>query len=535
MARLARINVTTPIGGHVDQDAKDPDSYTLYLSQNGLGLPDRDYYLEDTEKFRGLRAKYQAHVARMLKMAGYADAERMAAAILAFETELAKASWTRVDSRDSDKTYNKCAIADLRSLMKHFDAPRYLKESGVRHIDSVIVSQPSFFEALDTALAKTELETLRAYFAWHILNDFAAFLSDDFVDADFAFYGTELRGVSENRPRWKRGVALVEGSLGEVLGRIYVERHFPPEAKAKMEVLVHNLIEAYRASITELDWMSEETKQQALDKLDNFTVKIGYPDKWKDYSKLSISKTDLLGNVLRSREVEVQRQLDKLGSEVDRDEWLMTPQTVNAYYNPVANEIVFPAAILQPPFFNFKAEPAVNYGGIGAVIGHEIGHAFDDQGSKFDGQGRLRNWWTDEDRKNFEARTRALIDQYNQYCPLGKDQPCVNGELTIGENIGDLGGLSIALKAYRMSLAGRQSPVLDGFTGDQRVFIGWAAVWRRLYRDAELLNRLKTDPHAPSEYRTNGVVRNIPAWYEAFSVGVTDALYLPKEERVKIW
>ena len=535
MGKLERINASTPVGGFINQDAKDPDTYTVYAFQSGLGLPDRDYYLEDTEKFSGLREKYVAHIETMLDMAGYANAGRKAAAIMAFETELAKVSWTRVDSRDSDKTYNKYAIADLGKLMKHFDLAAYLQAVGVRNIDSIIVAQPSFFEGLDKAFADTDIGTLRAYFAWHLISDFAAFLSEDFVDADFAFYGKELRGVTENRPRWKRGVALVEASLGEVLGRIYVERHFPPQAKAKMDVLVKNLIEAYRVSIQDLDWMTEETKAQAYDKLDSFTVKIGYPDKWKDYSKLTIKPGDLMGNVLRAREVAVQRELDKLGSEIDRGEWYMTPQTVNAYYNPVANEIVFPAAILQPPFFNFKAEPAVNYGGIGAVIGHEIGHGFDDQGSKYDGKGRLRNWWTDTDRKNFEARTGALIEQYNGYCPLGDDQPCVSGELTIGENIGDLGGLSIAFKAYQMSLAGRTSPVLDGFTGEQRVFIGWAAVWRRLYRDAELLNRLKTDPHSPSEYRTNGIVRNIPEWYEAFSVGLSDDLYLNKEDRVKIW
>ena len=534
-AAVGEVGVATPFGGFINQDAKNPDAYTVYLWQWGLGLPDRDYYLEDTEKFTTIRGKYEDHIARMLGFAGVKKADAKAKAIVAFETALAKDQWTRVDNRDDDKTYNKREIAKLNTLTPGFDMQSYLADSGVQHIDSVIVGQPSYLEGMAKTLKATDLSTIKAYLQFHTISEFAAYLSDDIVAADFEFFGMTLRGVQENRPRWKRGVALVEGSLGEVLGRIYVERHFPPQAKARMEELVEMLVKAYEASIKELAWMGEETKAKALDKLSKFTVKIGYPNKWKDYSALSVKADDLLGNVMRSRKVEHAREVGKLGQPVDRDEWHMTPQTVNAYYNPPANEIVFPAAILQPPFFNMEAEDAVNYGGIGSVIGHEIGHGFDDQGSKYDGDGVLRNWWTESDRENFMGRTRALNGQYNQFCPLGEDQPCVNGELTIGENIGDLGGLSIALKAYQMSLEGEPAPVLDGFTGEQRVFLGWAQVWRRLYRDAELLNRLKTDPHSPSQYRTNGIVRNIPGWYDAFDVQEGDALYLAPEDRVKIW
>lgn len=534
-AEVGKVGVATPFGGFINQDAKNPEAYTVYLWQWGLGLPDRDYYLEDTEKFTTIRGKYEDHIARMLGFAGVKKADAKAKAIVAFETALAKDQWTRVDNRDDDKTYNKREIAKINELTPGFDMQAYLADSGVTSIDAVIVGQPSYLEGMAKTLKSTDLETVKAYLQFHTISEFAAYLSDDIVAADFEFFGMTLRGVQENRPRWKRGVALVEGSLGEVLGRIYVERHFPPQAKARMEELVEMLVKAYEASIKDLAWMGDETKEKALEKLSKFTVKIGYPNKWKDYSALSVKADDLVGNVMRSRKVEHDRELGKLGQPVDKDEWHMTPQTVNAYYNPPANEIVFPAAILQPPFFNMEAEDAVNYGGIGSVIGHEIGHGFDDQGSKYDGDGVLRNWWTESDRENFMGRTRALNTQYNGFCPLGEDQPCVNGELTIGENIGDLGGLSIALKAYQMSLEGEKAPVLDGFTGEQRVFLGWAQVWRRLYRDEELLNRLKTDPHSPSQYRTNGIVRNIPGWYDAFDVQEGDALYLAPEDRVKIW
>lgn len=534
-AELGRYGVTIPIAGFINQDAKDPTTYIVYLWQWGLSLPDRDYYLEDTEKFKTIRAKYLAHLEKMLAYTGEKNPAAAAKKVMAYETALAKDHWTRVENRDDDKTYNKREIAKLNESTPGFDAAAFLKASGVQNIDSVILSQPSYAEGMAKTLKATDLATIKAHMKWQTLNAFAAFLSDELVAADFDFFGKVLRGVEENRPRWKRGVALVEGSLGEVLGAIYVDRHFPPQAKARMETLVDNLIKAYEVSIKELDWMGDETKAKALDKLSKFTVKIGYPDEWKDYSALEVKPDDLLGNVMRSRSVEHDRELAKLGAPVDKGEWHMTPQTVNAYYNPPANEIVFPAAILQPPFFDMTAEDAVNYGGIGAVIGHEIGHGFDDQGSKYDGDGVLRNWWTDADRKNFEGRTSALNGQYDQFCPLGEDQPCVKGELTIGENIGDLGGLSIALKAYKTSVGGGPGKSIDGFTGVQRVFLGWAQVWRRLYRDEELLNRLKTDPHSPSEYRANGIVRNIPEWYEAFNVSPEDDLYLPPEQRVRIW
>lgn len=536
LADMGRWGVTTPLGLYIYQDVKNPEQYTAYLWQYGLGLPDRDYYLDkENEKFADIRQKYLVHLERMLNLVGEDGADKKAQAIMQFETALAEASWTRVKNRDDNLTYNKYAIANLNEVMPSFDLAMYLSESGVASIDSVVVSQPSFFEAANTLFAESDLDTLKAYLKWHSVNEFAPYLSDELVEANFDFYGKTLRGVPEMRPRWKRGVQLVEDSLGEVLGKIYVERHFPPEAKQRMVHLVDMLVEAYRVSINDLDWMSDETRVKALEKLSKFNVKIGYPDKWKDYSALEVKKGDLLGNVMRSRVLEHDRDMAKLGQPIDKSEWHMTPQTVNAYYNPPANEIVFPAAILQAPFFNLEAEDAVNYGAIGSVIGHEIGHGFDDQGSKYDGDGVLQNWWTDSDRTAFEARTGALISQFNDFCPLAEDQPCVNGELTIGENIGDLGGLWIALKAYRLSLEGEAAPELDGFTGDQRVFLGWGQIWRRLYRDEELLNRLKTDPHSPSEYRVNGIVRNIPDWYEVFDVKEGEALYLAPADRVKIW
>jgi putative endopeptidase len=529
-ARLSRIGVNL-IPGYIDTDAKDSSQYIIYLFQGGTGLPDRDFYLEDDAKFAEIRAKYEAHIGNLLGLAGIDDADAKAEAIMALETRLAEKQWTKVDSRDAEKTYNKYAFEDLPELMPGFDWPAYIDGSGIRKSPGLVISQPSFFEAFDRELQKTDLATIKAWMKWNLLSTYAPFLSKPFVDENFAFYGTTLNGISELKPRWKRGVDTTEAALGEVLGRIYVAKYFPPQAKARMEELVANLVKAYEASIKELDWMSEETKQKALVKLSKFTPKIGYPNKWKDYSKLEVRADDLVGNIMRSNQVEHERQVAKLGGPIDRDEWFMTPQTVNAYYNPGMNEIVFPAAILQPPFFDMSAEDAVNYGGIGAVIGHEIGHGFDDQGSKYDGDGNLVSWWTEDDRKRFEERTRALIAQYDAYEALPGEH--VNGAFTIGENIGDLGGLSIAYKAYRMSHP--DAPVIDGLSGDQRVFMGWAQVWRRNYTEANLLQRLKSDPHSPSEFRCNGIVRNIPEWYTAFGVTEHDALYLAPEQRVKIW
>jgi len=536
LAELGRAGVSTPIGGFINQDAKNPEAYILYLWQDGLGLPERDYYLDkDNPKFREIRAKYLLYMGNMLKVLGVENPSKMVSQIMGFETALAQVSWTPVDNRDDDKTYNKRELATINSATPDFDLKTFLEVTGIHDSDAVIVSQPSYFEGMAKIIANTDLPTIKAYLKWQTLNAYAAYLSKDIVDANFNFYGKTLSGAQELKPRWKRGVDVVEQSLGEVLGRIYVQRYFPEDAKARMEVLIHNLLDTYRVSIKNLTWMGDETKTKALEKLDKFNVKVGYPNKWKDYSALTVDAGDLVGNVERSREVEHNREMAKLGKPVDKDEWFMTPQTINAYYNPVANEIVFPAAILQPPFFDRDADDAVNYGAIGAVIGHEIGHGFDDQGSKYNGDGKMENWWTDSDRKNFMARTKALSEQYSHYCPLGAGQPCVNGDLTIGENIGDLGGLSISYKAYKSTLAGKEAPVLDGFTGDQRVFIGWAQAWRTLMRDELLLTRIKTDPHSPPEYRVNGVVRNIPEWYDAFDVKEGDALYLPPDQRVKIW
>ena len=533
---LARINVDSIFGSFVYQDAKQPDVYTIYFSQAGLGLPNRDYYLEaDNEKFASIRKAYVAHIEKMLNMAGVANAAAGAKKIMALETRMAEAHWTNVDSRNISKTYNKYALTDLGELTPNFSWPAMFAEAGIdtAKFDSVIISQPSTFKAMSDLIASTPLSTWKIYYKWHTISDAAPFLSQDFVDENFAFYGSTLRGTPENQPRWKRGVQAVEGSLGEVLGRIYVKRHFPPQAKARMEELVNNLNLAYEISIKELDWMTPATKEKALEKLSKFTTKIGYPDEWKDYSALTVDAGDLFGNMKRSALVETQRQIDKLGGPIDKGEWFMTPQTVNAYYNPVANEIVFPAAILQPPFFDFKADPAVNYGGIGAVIGHEIGHGFDDQGSKFDGDGVLSNWWTDEDRAAFEKLGKALVDQYNAYEPLPGYN--VNGELTLGENIGDLGGITIAYEAYKLSLDGQPAPVIDGFTGTQRVMIGWAQVWRRLYREEALIERVKTDPHSPSEFRANGALVNMPAFHEAFNTQPGDAMWKAPEDRVQIW
>ncbi len=518
------------VPGYIDTDAKNSSQYMLYIFQGGTGLPDRDYYLDQTDEFKTIRAKYKTHIGNMLTLAKVGDAA-MAEKILALETQIAEAQWTKVDSRDADKTYNKYEFADLPKLSPNFDWPGFIDGMGVGKSPGIVVSQPSFFTAWDGILQKTELSTIKAWLKWNVLSTYAELLSKPFVDENFAFYGTTLNGITELKPRWKRAVDATESALGEVLGRIYVARHFPPEAKVRMDGLVQNLVKAYEASIKELDWMSGETKAKALTKLGKFTPKIGYPKQWKDYSKLIVSADDLVGNVIRSSNVEHDREVAKLGAPIDRDEWHMTPQTVNAYYNPGMNEIVFPAAILQPPFFDMNADDAANYGGIGAVIGHEIGHGFDDQGSKYDGDGNLQSWWTDDDRKRFEERTAALISQYDVYEPLPGQH--VNGAFTIGENIGDLGGLSIAYRAYKM--AHPQGETIDGMTGDQRVFLGWAQVWRRNYKDENLLQRLKSDPHSPSEYRCNGIVRNIPGWYAAYDVKEGDKLYLAPEQRVKIW
>ncbi|GGX24987.1 M13 family metallopeptidase [Undibacterium macrobrachii] len=535
LAYLARISVGTPIGSGVTQDAKDSSKYTVTVNQGGLSLPDRDYYLkQDDAKFKSIRDAYVAHVEKMLTMAGINNAQQAAAAILAFETEIAKIQWSNVENRNPVKTYNKVEIAKLGDLLSGFDWNQYFANMGTGgKTDSVIVRQPSYLTGLSKLIQDTPVETWQAYFNWRVLNAYAPYLSKRFVDQDFAFSNGTLRGIPQNQPRWKRGVSRVEESLSEALGQLYVAKHFPAENKARMQVLVNNLLIAYKQSIETLPWMGEATKKEALTKLSKFTPKIGYPDKWRDYSKLTIVKGDLIGNIKAGRAFAYQRQVDKLGKPVDRSEWGMSPQTVNAYYNSRQNEIVFPAAILMPPFFNPEADDAVNYGGIGAVIGHEIGHGFDDSGSQSDGDGNLRDWWTAEDKANFGKVTDALVAQYGNYSPLEGHK--VNGKLTLGENIGDNAGLSIAYKAYQLSLNGKKPPVIDGYTGNQRVFMGWAQVWRGKARDKETIRLLATDSHAPGMFRANGPLTNMPEFYQAFDVKEGDKMYVAPDKRIRVW
>jgi putative endopeptidase len=535
MGRLQRDGVSGSFVVWVDTDALQSDRYIINLYQGGLGLPDESYYREET--FADVRSAYVAHVGRMLDLAGIPDSNDKAQRIMTLETRLASAHWDRVASRDETKTYNKKDRADIEALTPGFDWAAWTDAFGappVAFADGV-VRQPSYFTAMAQALTDVPLDDWKTWLAWKVVRSAAPYLSKAFVDENFAFYGTTLTGAPENRERWKRGVSVVEAAIGEALGRLYVAEHFPPAAKARMLELVANLVEAYRVDILALDWMSEETKQRALDKLEKFTPKIGYPDKWRDYSRLTIDRDDLVGNVRRAHAFELDRNLAKIGQEVDRTEWFMTPQTVNAYYNPGMNEIVFPAAILQPPFFDMEADDAANYGGIGAVIGHEIGHGFDDQGSKYDGDGNLKDWWTSEDRTEFEKRTQALITQYDAYEPRDLPGHKVNGALTVGENIGDLGGLTIAHKAYLIALNGGEAPVLEGLTGRRRLFYGWAQVWRAKMRQAEARRLLAIDPHSPPEFRCNGVLRNLDEFYAAFGVTERDALWLAPEQRIRIW
>ena len=531
LAELAEVGIAGPLVCYVGIDAKKSDEHILEISQAGLGLPDRDYYLDT--KFKDKLEAYQAYVERVLTLAGIGEAKKSAAEIVALETQIAKVQWSKVENRDIDKTYNKMSVAELAKLTPGFDWPLYFQTLGVKQVNELVVSQPPYLTSMVNLLDKTPLATWKVWLKFNIIKHYAGFLNKELVDANFAFYGTTIRGVPENRPRWKRGVALVEGCLGEALGKLYVEKHFPPEAKRRMDQMVKNVLEAYQISFEKADWLSPETRQKALAKLALFTPKIGYPKKWRDYTALEIHRDDLVGNIDRYAIYEWNRDLAKLGQPVDRDEWHMTPQTVNAYYNPSQNEIVFPAAILQPPFFNLAADDAVNYGGIGAVIAHETGHGFDDQGSKWDGHGNLNQWWTPADRKEFDKRGDVLVEQFSQFEPFPGFK--VNGQLTLGENISDLAGLTIAYEAYKLSLDGKPAPIIDGLTGDQRFFLGYAQIWRRKHREADLKNRLLVDPHSPAEYRVNGIIRNVPAFYKAFDVKKGDKLYLPPEKRVKIW
>ncbi|KDC55065.1 M13 family metallopeptidase [Pseudoalteromonas sp. S3431] len=532
MAKIQKQGGTLPFGWFVNNDAKNSSEYALYLSQSGLGLPDRDYYLKDDEKFTKIRASYEQYITDVLAKSGVKNAAEAAKSVLAFEKTLADAQWSRVQSRDATKSYNKMTVADASKLMGDLDLAAFFKDAGVSTSD-IIVRQPSYLEALATIYKDTDLATWKNYLKFHFVSGYAELLSEDLVNLNFDFYSTTLRGVKEQAPLWKQAVDASNSVLGEILGKVYVKDNFPPEAKARMEELVDNVIKGYGVAIENLEWMSPETKLAAKEKLDKFTPKIGYPDTWKDYSELEINSDELVGNYIRYSEWAYADMIAKLGKPVDRSEWHMTPQTVNAYYNPVNNEIVFPAAILQPPFFNLEADDAVNYGAIGAVIGHELGHGFDDQGAKYDGDGNLRNWWSETDLKQFEERTAALVAQYNEYKPF--EDASVNGELTLGENIGDLGGLTVAHKAYMLSLGDKKAPVIDGYTGDQRFFMGWSQIWRRNYRDEELRNRLLTDPHSPSHYRVIGILSNMPEFYEAFDVKEGDKMYIKPEDRVKIW
>ncbi len=532
LAYFNKLRVGAPYDFTIHQDARDSTKYVVDIGQGGLGLPDRDYYLEANKA--DTRVKYLTHVEKMLTLGGDTNASADAKEILALETELAKVQWSKVENRDPVKTYNKVELAKLADLTPGYDWNAYLNAAGITgKVGYVIVSQPSYLKGFNEVLSKTPLSTWKAYFQWHLVHSNAGYLSKAFVDENFAFYGTTLSGVTQIRPRWKRGVSVVEGALGESIGKLYVEQYFPAERKVRMEAMVRNLLAAYQQSINTLDWMSPATKKQAQAKLAKFTTKIAYPNHWRDYSAMSIDKDDLIGNVRRSREFNYNRELNKLGKPIDRDEWGMTPQTVNAYYNPELNEIVFPASILQPPFFDAGADDAVNYGAIGAVIGHEISHGFDDQGAQYDGDGNLRDWWTAADHKNFAAKTRQLVAQYNGYSPVKGYN--VNGELTLGENIADNSGLAIAFKAYKLSLHGKKAPEIDGYTGEQRFFIGFAQVWRMKMREAQQLVSLKVDPHSPGQFRANGALRNQPGWYRAFGVKKGDKMYLPPKERVIMW
>lgn len=535
IAHFNRVGIAAPYDMGVHQDNKDSTKYVVDFGQGGLGLPDRDYYLKgDDVKLKDMRLKYQAHIEKMLSMIGDKDAVRNAKEIVALETALAKVQWTKVENRDPVKAYNKVELAKLDDLTPGYDWKPYLNGAGLDgKLTYVIVSQPSYLIGFSKVLKATPLSAWKSYFTWHVLSSNAPYLSKGFSDENFAFYGTVLNGIPEQQPRWKRAVNLEEGAIGEGLGKLYVAQYFPPENKARMEKLVANLLEAYRQSIETLDWMGPATKKEAQAKLATFMPKIGYPSTWRDYASLVIREDDLVGNVQRANIFEYQRNVNKLGQPIDRAEWGMTPQTVNAYYNPELNEVVFPAAILQPPFFNVKADDAVNYGAIGAVIGHEISHGFDDQGAQYDGKGNLRDWWTKEDHEKFSAKTAALVKQYSAYSPLPGYQ--VNGELTLGENIADNSGLAIAYKAYKLSLGGKEAPILDGLTGDQRFYMGFGQVWRGKVRDNAVIVRIKTDPHSPPQFRGNGTVKNQPNFYKAFGVKEGDAMYLPPDQRVIMW
>jgi predicted metalloendopeptidase len=531
MAHAEVSGITDPFSMWVDQDLNDATRYIVYFSQSGIGLPDRDYYFD--EQFAEVRSQYMDYIKTMFELAGFDNGLESARAILDLETRLAEHHWTRVRNRDREATYNKYSIADAAELSPSFDWDYYLDAIGGGEVDSIVIRQPDYFAAFSDIAEEVPVEDWKTYFRLRLLSNSAPYLPARFVDASFDFYGRTLNGQQEQRPRWKRAVSATDGTLGEMVGELYVNRYFPPEAKVRMDELVSNLRRAFKHAIKDLEWMTDETKLEAQDKLSKFTTKIGYPERWKDYSKLEIRSDDLLGNMRRSTRMEHFREMDKLGKPIDRGEWFMTPQTVNAYYKASMNEIVFPAAILRPPMFNLQADDAVNYGAIGAVIGHEMSHGFDDQGRKSDGDGNLRDWWSEKDEEEFKKRTQVLVEQYNQYSPI--EGMNVNGELTLGENIGDLAGLTMAYKAYLLSLGGREAPVIDGYTGDQRFFLGYAQAWRLKLSEQLARRFLVVDTHSPAEYRCNGVVVNMPEFVAAFDVQEGDGMYRAPDDQVKIW
>ncbi len=528
-----QINIDGPFNLFINQDDKDSTKYVIFIVQSGLGLPDKEYYSDDSERGLELRDGYVAVIEKLLKTSGYPDSAGAARRIMALETELAANHWDKEDSRDADKVYNKVMDEDLGTLLSNFNVDAYFAGIGSGRQEYVIVSQPSYLEALNDIFVHIDLQTWKEYARIQTIFAFASFLQADVVDAQFDFFSQTLLGAEEQKPRWQRAITSMNGAMGELLGQLYVEKHFPPEAKERMREMLHYLSEAYADSIRKLEWMSDETKEKALVKLSKFTPKVGYPDIWRDYSSLKVTADSLMTNIRNAREFNHYRNVDKLGKPIDRNEWFMAPQTVNAYYNPGLNEIVFPAAYLQPPNFQLDAEDAYNYGAIGITIGHEIGHGFDDQGSKYDGDGNLKSWWTDEDRTSFEARTKGLVEQFNQFEAL--PGLFVNGEFTLGENIGDLGGTAIALKAYRMSLQDKESPVIDGFTGEERFFLGMAQSSRIKWREQLIELLIKSDPHSPDEFRVNGVLPNVDDFYTTYGVKEGDQLYLAPDKRVRIW
>jgi len=522
-----------PFSLFIDIDPKQPKNYITFLTQSGLGLPDRDYYLKTDPQSTQLKTDYVEHITTMLSILGLKQTKNKAKKIMVLETAIANIHWSRNEQRDRDKTYNKIKLSDLSKLFPNFNWKHFINESKIPNQAHIIIREISYFKPFTSLFSKTSVNDWKDYFKWHLINTYSTNLTEKIYQSHFDFYSTKLSGIPTSSKRWKRAVNSVDKLIGEIVAKPYVKKYFQPQAKKKMIQLVENLRAAYKNAIINLDWMGEKTKKQALIKLEKFNPKIGYPNKWIDYSQLIIKEDDLVGNYIRASQFHYQREINKLDQPINKEEWAMTPQTVNAYYNPSINEIVFPAAILQPPFFNMNADDAINYGAIGAVIGHEMGHGFDDQGAKSDGDGVLKNWWTQADLNEFKKRTQKLADQYSLFEALPNE--FINGDLTLGENIGDLGGLTIAFKAYKISQINSSDKIIDGFTGEQRFFIGWAQVWAYKYREKALRNRLTTDPHSPANFRVNGPLMNMPEFIKAYDVKAKDKMFREEKDRVKIW